>query len=193
MSGLPKHFEFMSSTAAEGLGLVVANSARNVTSRRQGENKPNMLVKFPERPDRTVLSEAISLFYIAQNNHKFWVAREAEGRCGGVFLLRRFAVRYAKQKSAPTGCAIMFLNEPLELDLTNEGSRIAETLTAIIDLARHRLPAFAAFVAMATTEWRKLDAQILHFCDSESKDRTALELIRGRHTPSSKNGDDTSP
>jgi hypothetical protein len=134
MSGLPKHFEFMSSTAAKGLGL--ANSAQNATSLRQVENGPNkQLVKFPKRPDLTALSETIPLFYIGQNNRGFWVAREADGRCGGIFLLRRSAVRFAQQKSAPACCATMFLDEPRGPDVVNEGNRIVEPLTAIIDLA----------------------------------------------------------
>jgi hypothetical protein len=39
----------------------------------------------------------------------------------------------------------------------------------------------------------KFDAQILLFCSSNAKDRAAPELIRGRCTPSSKNGDDAFP
>jgi hypothetical protein len=192
MSGLPKHFEFMSSTAAEGLGLVVANSAQNATSLRQAENEPNMLVKFPKRPDLTALSETIPLYYIGQNNRGFWVAREAAGLCGGVFLLRRSALRFAQQKSAPAGCATMFLDEPRELDVVNEGNRIVEPLTSVIDLARRRAPTFTAFVAMAIAKWRKFDTQILRFCAGELKDRAAPELVRGRYTPSSKNDGDTS-
>jgi len=182
MSGLPKHFEFMNSTAAEGLGLVVANSARSAPSLRQAENEPNTLVKFPKRPDLTVLSETIPLFYIAQNNHGFWVAREADGRCGGIFLLRRSAMRFAQQKSAAVGCAMMFLKEPCELDVMNEGSRIVEHLTAVIDLARSRAPTFKASVAMTIAEWRKLDAQISRFCTGEPKDRGAPKVIRGLYT-----------
>jgi hypothetical protein len=192
MSGLPKHFEFMSSTAAEGFGLVVANSAQNATSLRQAENEPNKLVKFPKRPDLTALSETIPLFYIGQNNRGFWVAREADGRCGGVFLLRRSAVRFAQQKSAPAGCATMFLDEPRELDVVNEGNRIVEPLTAVIDLARRRAPTFTAFVAMTIAKWRKFDTQILRFCAGKLKDRDASELARGRCTLSSKNDGDTS-
>lgn len=191
MSGLPKHFEFMSSTATEGLGLVVANSAQNATSLRQVENGPNkQLVKFPKRPDLTALSETIPLFYIGQNNRGFWVAREADGRCGGVFLLRRSAVRFAQQKSAPASCATMFLDEPRELDVVNEGNRIVEPLTAITDLAG--APAFTAFVAMTVAKWRKFDTQILRFCAGQLKDRAARELVRGRYTPSSKNDGNTS-
>jgi hypothetical protein len=148
------------------------------------------LVKFPKRPDLTALSETIPLFYIGQNNRGFWVAREADGRCGGVFLLRRSAVRFAQQKSAPAGCATMLLDEPRELDVVNEGNRIVEPLTAIIDLAG--APTFTAFVAMTVAKWRKFDTQILRFCAGQLKDRAARELVRGRYTPSSKNDGDTS-
>ena len=119
-----------------------------------------MAVKFPKRPDLTVLSETIPLFYIGQNRHGFWMAREAEGRCGGVFLLRRSAVRFARKQSAPAGCAMMFLNERFELDLENRGSRLVEPIAAAMDMAARRAPAVAAFVAMAVDEWRKLVAQI---------------------------------
>jgi hypothetical protein len=181
MSGLPKHFEFMTSTAAEALGLVVTNSAQNATT-----NGLKRLARFPKRPDLTVLSEAIPLFYIALNNHGFWVAREAEGRCGGLFLLRRSAERFAQQKSAPNGCALMFLDDPCELDVTNEGGRIVEPLTSAIDLARRRTPTFTAVVMTAIAQWRRLDSRILHFCAGERNNRAAMELIRGRYTPSSK-------
>jgi hypothetical protein len=187
MSGLPKHFEFMSSTAAEGLGLEVANSARNARSLTI-----NGLAKFPKRPNFTFLSEAIPLFYIALNNHGFWVAREAEGRCGGVFLLRRSAVPFAQQKSAPDGCALMFLDDPCELDVTNEGGRIVEPLTAVIDLARRRAPTFTAFIMTTIAQWRKLDSRILHFCAGERKNCATLELICSRRAQSSKNEDDPS-
>jgi hypothetical protein len=192
MSGLPKHFEFMSSTAAEGLGLEVANSSPNAWSLRRATDGLNRLAKFPKRPDFTVLSEAIPLFYIALNNHGFWVVREAEGRCGGIFLLRRSAVRFARQKSAPVGCALMFLDNPCELDVTNEGGRIVEPLTAVIDLARRRAPTFTAFIMTAIAQWRKLDSRIFHFCAGERKNRATLELICGRYTLSSKNEDDPS-
>jgi hypothetical protein len=188
MSGFYKHFDFTSSTAAERLGL----SIRDGRSPRQAVNGLDTLANFPKRPDLTVLSETIPLFYIAQNNHGFWVAREAGGRCGGVFLLRRSAVRFAQQKSAPAGCATMPLDDPLELDVTNEGSRIVEPLTEIVDLVRRRAPTFTGFVAKTLAKWRKLDTQMLLFCGGELKDRAAPELIRGGHTVSSKNGDDTS-
>jgi hypothetical protein len=85
--------------------------------------------------------------------------------------MRRSAVRFAQQKAAPFGCALMFLDEQRELDVTNEGSGIVEPLTAVIDLARRRAPTFTAFVMTAIAQWCKLDSRILHFCTGERKGR----------------------
>ena len=80
-------------------------------------------LKLPQRPDATVLSESIPLFHIGRNKHGFWVAREADGRSGGLFLFKRSAIGFARKRSAPAGgCAIMILTEPFELDLENQGS-----------------------------------------------------------------------
>jgi hypothetical protein len=80
MSGLLKHFEFMSSTAAEGLGLVVADSAQNAALLRQAENEPNKLVEFPKRPDLTALSETIPLFYECADHESRTAPPEGLGR-----------------------------------------------------------------------------------------------------------------
>jgi len=71
--------------------------------------------------------------------------------------LRRSAARFARQKNAPVGCAMMFLDEPRELDVVNEGNRIVEPLTSVIDFARRRAPTFTAFVAMTIAKWRAFD------------------------------------
>ncbi len=192
MSGLFKNFGFASSAAPEAVRLAVANSAQNFGVRGEPSVGLGTVVNFPKRPDLSVLSETISLFYIARNKHGFWVAREAEGRCGGEFLFRRSAVRFARHEGAPAGCAMMFLNEPLDLDLANEGSRLVEPLTAAMDLITRRAPTFAAYIAMAIAEWRKLVAQISRALASERSNRAAIEreLFHGRYTLSSKNDDD---
>ena len=41
--------------------------------------------KFPCRPSFDVLSGSIPLFFIARNRVGFWIAREVEGRTGGIF------------------------------------------------------------------------------------------------------------
>jgi hypothetical protein len=149
------------------------------------------LVRLPMRPDCHVLSTAIPLFYIGQNKHGFWVVREAEGRNGGLFLRRQSALRFARD-SEPAGCATMFLGEPLELDVENEGGRLVAALTAAIEFTERRLPVVAAFVGLAVIEWHKLVAEISRALAGERRNRAAIErdLFHGEYRLSSKNDDD---
>lgn len=144
------------------------------------------------RPDETVLSESIPLFYVGQNKRGFWVAREAQGRSGGLFLFQRSAVRFAQNKSSSAGCATMIVAEPLELDLENQGSRLVESLTAVADVVTRRAPAFATCIGMAVAEWRKLTAEISRAVAGERRNRAAIEreLFHGQYTLSSKFDDE---
>ena len=90
------------------------------------------IVNFPPRPDPRVLSASIPLFFIGRNKYGFWVARAAEGRVGGIFLMKRSALRFATKNSAPAGCATMFLSERFELDVENQGGVLAAGLDAMI-------------------------------------------------------------
>ena len=148
--------------------------------------------KFPRRPSLHVLSETIPLFYICRNRHGFWVARDAEGRCGGVFLRKESAFRFARGKSEPTGCAMMLLDEPLELDIENQGNRIAAPLGAAIDTMVRRAPRLAAFLGMMIAEWWKLVDEISRALAGERKHRAAIEqeLFHGQYWLSSKDDDD---
>ena len=195
MNSLFKNFGFANSTGSEGVGLAVAHSGPSRVSRGQVSGVPSRVVNFPRRPDLSVLSETIPMFYIAPNKHGFWVAREPEGRCGGAFLLRRSAVRFARQQSGSAGCAMVFLNEELELDIENEGDRLVEPIAALIDVVTRRAPKFATFVAMAIAEWRKLIAQIAGAFAGERRNRRAIEreLFRGEYMLASKNDDDLPP
>jgi hypothetical protein len=195
MNSLFKNFGLASSTGSEGVRLAVTHSGSRGVSRGQASGMPSTVLNFPRRPDLSVLSETIPLFYIAQNKHGFWVAREAEGRCGGAFLLRRSAARFARQQSGSAGCAMMFLNEELELDIENEGDRLVEPITALIEVATRRAPKVATFIAMAIAEWRKLVAQIADAFAGERRNRRAIEreLFRGEYMLASKNDDDLPP
>jgi hypothetical protein len=53
-----------------------------------------------------------------------WVAREARGRIGGLFMLKSSAVSFAREKSGPSGCATILPTERFELDLKNDGNLI---------------------------------------------------------------------
>lgn len=194
MGGLFEHFGLAGSTGPEVGRIAVSVRHSNLPPpvRRSAGPVVKFPDPFPNRPDLTVLSETIPLFYIARNSHGFWVARDAEAGCGGVFLLRRSAVRFARDKTAPAGCALMFLNDALELDIENQGSRLVEPLSKTIDTAWRRTPTLMAFMTMAIGEWRKLVAQISRAFADERRNRAAVEreLFRGQYTLISKNDDD---
>ena len=61
-----------------------------------------MTAKFPRRPDSGVLSESIPLFFIARNRAGLWVAREAEGHTGGIFLFKGIGRTLCRKKQRPT-------------------------------------------------------------------------------------------
>ena len=108
---------------------------------------PAPVIRFPPRPDPRVLSTSIPLFFIARNKYGFWVVRAAEGRAGGIFLLKRSALRFAAKKSVPAGCATMFLSERFELDVENQGSVLAAGLDAVIRIITAPVPPPAPVIA----------------------------------------------
>jgi len=77
---------------------------------------------FPNRPPPGVLNESIPLFFISRDKSGFWIARESKRTTGGIFLFKRSALRFAERNSIPSGCAMMFLAAPRELDVDNRGN-----------------------------------------------------------------------
>jgi hypothetical protein len=141
--------------------------------------------QLPRRPDSSALSEAIPLFYIGRNKSGLWVVREAAGGSGGLFLFKQSAARFARRQSEPAGCAMMFLAEPFDLDVENQGGRVAGLLAAAGKIV-------ARLVGPVVVEWRKLIAEISEAFVSQRRHRDAIEkeLFRGQYTLSSKNDDD---
>ncbi|SFI21449.1 hypothetical protein [Bradyrhizobium sp. cf659] len=72
--------------------------------------------------DPDVVSASIPAFFIGRNKAGLWVAREARGRVGGVFLFKSSAVDFAARQSAPARCALVFPAETFELDIENRGN-----------------------------------------------------------------------
>ncbi len=94
--------------------------------------------------DSDIVSEAIPSFFIGRNKDGFWIARDALGRAGGVFLLERSALSFARRNSPPTGFATIFPYETIELDLPNRGNPLVPCLGSLMRLAkrgRRRAPA----------------------------------------------------
>jgi hypothetical protein len=85
--------------------------------------------------DPGVLNEAIPAFFIGRNKEGFWVARDAKGRIGGIFLLENSALSFARRNSRPAGCATIFPSERFELDLENKGNPLAAQLGSLIHFA----------------------------------------------------------
>src|SRR5260370_42413768 len=67
--------------------------------------------------DSGIVSEAIPGFFIGRNSEGFWVARDAKGRIGGLFLFKKSALSFARNNSRPMGCAQIFPSHRFELDL----------------------------------------------------------------------------
>ena len=86
------------------------------------DEKPPTLVAAFRPLDPGIVSDDIPAFFIGRNKEGFWVARDAKGRIGGIFLLENSAVSFAKRKSEPNGCATIFPSERIELDLENKGN-----------------------------------------------------------------------
>lgn len=87
--------------------------------------------KLPRRPGAHTLSNAIHLFFIGQNRDGLWIARDAEGRVGGIFWCRRSALNFSDESTAPVGCAKMFMCRPIELDIKNNGNRLVTRLSVV--------------------------------------------------------------
>jgi hypothetical protein len=177
------------SSAAAHL-VVSGNEQRPRPAERLGAVHKTSLL--PLRPDSSVISDSIPLFFVGQNRDGLWVAREANGRMGGLFLLRRSALRFARKNSHPAGCATMLLTEPLELDLAHQGSRFVMLIVAAIRAAARGTPAPVAFVGMVIVEWRRRVNQISHAFAGVRRNREAIEreLFHGQYTLSSKSDDD---
>ena len=176
--------------AQTGFAAAASEPApRSVCDRRAAGGQ---IRRLPHRPDAATLCETIPLFYVGRNRFGFWVAREAEGKVGGLFLRKRSALRFAGEFSERQGRATMFLSEPFELDIENQGGRLTALLAAAMEIAARRVPAVVTFVGLMVAEWRKLVAEISRIFDDGRRNRAAIErdLFHGHYQLMSKNDDD---
>jgi hypothetical protein len=110
----------------------------------------------PERPDARVLNGAIPLFFVGRSKHGFWLALEARGRIGGMFLLRRSAFRFAQEASAPPGCATMLLATPFALGTRNAGNPVVGWLDTALGFLSRFIPEYPPPIPIAE-KYRKRD------------------------------------
>ena len=110
---------------------------------------PTVIAQF-QPLDPGIVNEAIPAFFIGRNKEGFWVARDAKGRIGGIFLLENSALSFAKRNSRPAGCATIFPSERFELDLENKGNPLVTHLGPLIHLAMRRRQRMAALIRKIT-------------------------------------------
>jgi hypothetical protein len=82
------------------------------------------------RPGPDVLSRAIPVVFIGRNRDGFWVARDADGKFGGLFWRKGSALHFAKTNAGAAGCAALFPQDRFELDLENHGNPLVAGLGA---------------------------------------------------------------
>jgi hypothetical protein len=103
--------------------------------------------------DPGIVSDTIPAFFIGRNMEGFWVARDANGQIGGIFLLEASALSFARNNSRSSGCATIFPSARFELDLENSGNPLVAQLGALKRLARRhrrRMAALAGKIMEAT-------------------------------------------
>src|SRR6202048_3599197 len=109
-------------------------------------------------PDPGIVNDAIPAFFIGRNKEGFWVARDVNGRIGGIFLLENSALSFAKRNSLPAGCATIFPSERFELDLENSGNPLVGHLGSLMRLTRRPLQRVTGFIVkMTKTVKRRLN------------------------------------
>lgn len=107
--------------------------------------------------DPGTLSEAIPAFFIGRNKEGFWLAREAKGTIGGIFLFENSALAFARRNSWPSGCATIFPSARFELDVENQGNPLIGYLAPLMRLAVHGLRRMAGLIsAIAQAAGRRL-------------------------------------
>lgn len=108
--------------------------------------------------DPDIVNETIPAFFIGRNRQGFWLARDVNGRIGGIFLFESSAVAFARTNSGAAGCATVYLSEPFELDLENRGNPFVVRLGSCTRAATHLRRRMAALIGRMTEpvrRWRK--------------------------------------
>jgi hypothetical protein len=123
------------------------------TLERGGERQPISPADQPatvtapfRRLDPDILNETIPAFFVGRNREGFWVARDVNGRIGGIFLLENSALSFARRNSGAAGCATIYLSERFELDLKNQGNLLVVRLGSWKRLAKHLRQRLTAFI-----------------------------------------------
>jgi len=131
----------LSEQTGEGLTALLAERSSTAATEQDGD-RPKIVpsdqpatITAQFRPlDPGIVNETIPAFFIGRNQEGFWVARDVNGRIGGIFLLEDSAVSFARRQSGPTACATIFPSERFELDLENSGNPLVTHFGPLVRL-----------------------------------------------------------
>jgi hypothetical protein len=85
--------------------------------------------------DPAVVNASIPTFFVGRNRDGFWLARDARGENGGIFLFKSSAIAFVRRASGQAGCATIFPSERFELDVENQGNPLIDYLKPLLRLA----------------------------------------------------------
>ena len=85
--------------------------------------------------DPAVVNASIPTFFVGRNRDGFWLARDARGENGGIFLFKSSALAFVQRASGHAGCATIFPSERFELDVENQGNPLIDYLKPLLGLA----------------------------------------------------------
>jgi len=131
MTTLRLAISFFSNQRPSKRSLISAARKRRRLRVPQADHTKTTALQF-EPLDSSIVSDSIPAFFIGRNSAGFWVAREATGRIGGLFVLKRSALSFVYAQSRPVGCATIFPSERFELDLENQGNTFASHLAPLL-------------------------------------------------------------
>jgi hypothetical protein len=92
-----------------------------------------------QRPDSTILNDAIPMFAIGRNKDGMWIACDCDESGWGAFWFKRSAVRFAKRTSP--GCALMFVEGEIDcpaIPTTRIGAAIRQKIAKLSATIRSR-------------------------------------------------------
>jgi len=110
--------------------------------------------------DPSVVNATIPAFLIGRNMEGFWVAQDAKGQIGGIFLLENSAVSFAKGNSSRPGCPYVFPSEKFELDLEIRGNPLARPLASWIRLMHRSQQVLAIFFDKTAKVVRRISSEL---------------------------------
>ena len=113
---------------------MIAMSLAYISSSKPQAAKPVTSPTCFQPLDPTLISASIPVFVVGRNRDGFWVARDAKGEHGGIFLFKSSALAFVRRACRQAGCATIFPSERFELDVENQGNRFVDYLKPLLRL-----------------------------------------------------------